>query len=251
MKKLTWIGITLFLTACAGGDDNDDGMADDTSGGSVGESGSTTDAMTTTMTTAPTTAETLSTTTDPATTDATTTDPATTDPDTGDSSTGEPADLSCESYCSIYAASCVDHSEYSNDQDCLDNCAQWPIGEAADTGVDSLGCRIYHATVAGSTDPEEHCPHAGPSGDGMCVAADAPDCATYCMRYFENCTGDLNAFMDETECNAECSTWYAGTFKDTDGHTIGCHSYHAMAAAGDAETHCPHAGPGGGGICVL
>jgi hypothetical protein len=250
VKKLTWIGIALFLTACAGGDD-DDGMADDdTSGGSVGETstGMTTDPMTTTMTTAPTTAETLSTTTDPATTDATT---ETTDPDTGDSSTGEPPELSCESYCSIYAASCVDHSEYSNEQDCLDNCAQWPIGEAADTGIDSLGCRIYHATVAGSTDPETHCPHAGPSGDATCVTADSPDCATYCTRYFENCTGDLNAFMDEGECNAECATWYPGTFKDTAGHTIGCHSYHAMAAAQDAETHCPHAGPGGGGICVL
>jgi hypothetical protein len=35
------------------------------------------------------------------------------------------------------------------------------------------------------------------------------------------------------------------------GHTIGCHTYHAMAAANDEALHCPHAGPGGGGVCVL
>lgn len=253
MAKTTWIGFLFLLGACAGGDGDDDTNADDSSG-SVGETtSSSTDAMTTamTMTTAPTTAETLSTTTN--TTDGETGTGTTDDPSTDDTapeSTGS-AEVSCEEYCSVYAASCVDHTEYANEQDCMDNCAQWPVGEAADTAVDSLGCRLYHATVAGSTDPEMHCPHAGPSGDATCVNADSPTCDVYCMRYFESCEGNLNAFADEAECMAECSTWYAGTFKDTEGHTIGCHSYHAMAAMSDAETHCPHAGPGGGGICVL
>jgi len=35
----------------------------------------------------------------------------------------------------------------------------------------------------------------------------------------------------------------AGTSADTTGNTIGCHLYHANAAAGTgAMTHCPHAG---------
>ncbi|MBC8069760.1 MAG: hypothetical protein IAG13_15590 [Deltaproteobacteria bacterium] len=246
--KLTWIGIAMFLTACAGGDGDDDTMADDSSG-SIGDSssGDSSSGMTT-MTTAPTTAETLSTTDTTATDDGSSTDPSATGDSSGD--TGEP-ELSCASYCDTYATSCVDHTEYANEQDCLDNCAQWSIGTAADTANDTLGCRIYHATVAGSTDPDVHCPHAGPSGSGMCIAAEAPTCDVYCMRYFENCEGGLIAFDDEAQCMSDCSTWYAGTFKDTEGHTIGCHSYHANAALGDPATHCPHAGPGGGGICVL
>ena len=40
---------------------------------------------------------------------------------------------------------------------------------------DSLGCRIYHSTVASSIDPSVHCPHAGPNGDGICADDGAPD----------------------------------------------------------------------------
>lgn len=232
---------------CASGNGNDDDGANDSSGsvgdGSEGGSssgGATSATSATSASTTATTAETLSTTA------------ATAESDSGamDSSTGE-ATLDCTSYCDVYMTACVDHSEYANTEDCMANCEQWPVGDAADTGADSLGCRLYHATVAGSTDPELHCPHAGPSGAQTCVAAEAPTCDLYCMRYFTNCTGDLNAFMDTDECMAECSTWYPGAETDVSGHTVGCHSYHANAAVSDAETHCPHAGPGGGGICVL
>ena len=36
-----------------------------------------------------------------------------------------------------------------------------------------------------------------------------------------------------------------------DGHTVGCHLYHTIAAGDDAMLHCPHAAPAGGGVCVL
>jgi hypothetical protein len=159
--------------------------------------------------------------------------------------------LTCADYCGIYLEACGDFSAYANEQHCLDNCAQWPVGSADDTESDSLGCRIYHATVAASVDANFHCPHAGPNGDGVCVAAGAPSCTLYCSRYLTNCTEDLNAYIDEADCMTQCSTWYPGTEDDLVGHTVGCHTYHAGAAAAGPEEHCPHAGPGGGGVCVL
>lgn len=243
---MTLILCVSLLPACAGGDDDgDDATVGDS--GSVGEStgsssGDATDTMSTTMTTAPTTAETLSTT-------ATTEDDSSgTDP-TGDTTGGD--GLGCAEYCGIYLSACADFSEYANEQDCMDNCAQWPVGAETDTANDSLGCRLYHVTVASSTDPEMHCTHAGPSGAATCVDADAPTCDLYCTRYFGACTEDLNAYADMTDCLDQCAQWYPGAETDVAGHTIACRSYHAGAAVAGPEEHCPHAGPGGGGVCVL
>ncbi|MCA9708619.1 MAG: hypothetical protein KDK70_22410, partial [Myxococcales bacterium] len=149
------------------------------------------------------------------------------------SSTGDepPMELSCEAYCGIYMDACQDFGEYANEQHCLDHCAQWPIGTMADTAGDSLGCRTYHVTVASSTDPQLHCPHAGPSGMHVCVDEGAPDCDLYCTRYFNNCEGDLNLWADMDECMSTCGEWYPGGATDTSGHSIGCRAYYANLAA--------------------
>jgi hypothetical protein len=248
-NTLSLLGMLAMVVACSEGDGNDDaagsedaGTIGDDSGGSTGGDTGVTSVTSATATTIPTT-----------TNDTTTSDSESTGgpEDTGDpESTGGGA-LGCAEYCEIYLGACPDFNEYANEADCMANCEQWPLGEAADTAHDSLGCRTYHATVAASTDPSLHCPHAGPSGAATCVAEDAPTCDVYCMRYFDNCMDDLNVFPDMAACMTECGTWYAGTFKDVDGHTVGCHSYHANAAMGDADLHCPHAATGGGGICVL
>ena len=249
-NTLTLLGMLAMVVACAEGDDDrDDGagteagtVADD-SGGTSGDDGGTMTATSVTSATSATTATTA--TTDPS------GDPETSGTEDGDPETTGGEATGCTAYCDVYLAGCVDFNEYANEADCVANCEQWPIGEMDETAEDSLGCRLYHATVASSTDPELHCPHAGPSGAGMCIAGDAPTCELYCTRYFENCTGELNVFEDEAACMAECGQWYPGSKADVDGHTVGCHSYHANAAAGDPEMHCPHAAPGGGGICVL
>jgi hypothetical protein len=236
----------LFASACAAGD-GDDTNADDTTGGSVDPT-TTTDPATTDPSTTMTTDMT---TTAPTSLTMTTDDTMDSSGGTDESSTGEPADLSCDSYCSIYATACADFAEYANDADCLANCAQWPVGVQDETEGDSLGCRLYHVTVASQTEPDMHCPHSGPSGDGICVEDLAPDCDTYCADFEANCIGDLYTYEDTADCLEQCSAWYPGTAKDTAGHTIGCHTYHAGAAMADPEEHCPHAGAGGGGICVL
>ena len=179
-------------------------------------------------------------------------DPFDTDEPTGGSSSGTgDALLDCASYCDIYLDACGDFSEYANPQHCMDHCQQWPIGVSEDVAGDTLGCRTYHVTVASSTDPALHCPHAGPSGDGVCVAEEAPDCTLYCSRYFNNCTGELGVYVDEADCLAQCEPWYPGSSGDTQGDSIGCRAYYAGLAAGDPQTHCPSAGPGGGDQCVL
>jgi len=171
--------------------------------------------------------------------------------DSGDSTGGPPA-LTCESYCSVYLDGCTDFSVYANEQDCMDHCGQWPEGTAEDTAGDTLGCRIYHATVASSTEPELHCPHSGPSGDGVCADKAAPDCATYCDTYMGNCTGDNDVYADLDDCMTQCAPWYPGVEGDTAGNSIGCRTYHGgVPALGDPMLHCPHAGPGGDGVCVF
>jgi hypothetical protein len=52
-------------------------------------------------------------------------------------------------------------------------------------------------------------------------------------------------------CLSTCNgaSWSIGTAGATSGNSIACRTYHAGAAAGDPATHCPHAGPTGGGVC--
>ena len=158
------------------------------------------------------------------TTDGTTGAPTTTDPTTGG------VELTCESYCEIYATACKDFSEYDNTDACLAQCGQWPLGEVNATAGDSLGCRLYHVTVASTTDPNVHCPHAGPNGAATCVEAGAPTCEAYCSKYFANCKDDLNLYIDEADCAAKCAEWYPGKENDAAGDSVGCRLYHAGAA---------------------
>ena len=255
MRTATWLLtplLALGLSACG-----DDGTTDTDASTSTSTSMSapTTNMsapMTEAMTSEPT--STTDATDSTAASEPSTSEPATsttaTDTSTTDDSTGNPAALSCESYCDLYQMGCQDFSEYANTEECLSQCAQWPIGLPEDTAGDSLGCRTYHVTVANTTDPNVHCPHAGPNGAETCVSADAPQCGDYCSVYFNNCTEKLNLYKDMDDCMAQCGEWYPGVKDASEGDSIGCRTYHAGVAQSDAMTHCPHAGPGGAGVCV-
>ena len=59
-------------------------------------------------------------------------------------------------------------------------------------------------------------------------------------------------FSTMTACMHACALMPAGKVGDQSGNTVGCRTYHAMAAGGGASaaaTHCPHAGMSGGGVC--
>jgi hypothetical protein len=245
-SRLAFIALASLLSACADGEDN--GVDDSTTGPDLGSGSSTSSGEPPATSASASGSSTMS-----SSTAGPSESSGDTMPETGDSGSesGEPMDLDCDAYCSIYMDACQDFSEYANAQHCLDHCAQWPVGEPADTMHDSLGCRTYHVTVASTTDPTLHCPHSGPSGDHTCIAEDAPTCDVYCSRYFTNCTDDLNQWASMDECMTECDLWYPGTTGDTEGHTVGCRAYWANLAKGDPELNCGNAGPGGGDVCVL
>jgi hypothetical protein len=49
-----------------------------------------------------------------------------------------------------------------------------------------------------------------------------------------------------------CAKFPVGDAGNTAGNTLGCRAYHtglAAQSAGNAKTHCPHAGPYGAGVC--
>src|SRR5262249_44955799 len=117
-------------------------------------------------------------------------------------------------------------------------------GAAADTSGDTLGCRIYHAGNA-AMDPATHCVHAGPSGGGHCGTA----CEGFCSLVVAECPTQYPTAGD-------CMTTCAGHPADppvstavTTGNSRSCRIYHAVAAASDPTTHCPHTGSAAGGPC--
>ena len=91
----------------------------------------------------------------------------------------------------------------------------------------------------------------GGGGDGGGVGGGpAVTCDTYCADVMSNCTGDNAQFGDDTACKAVCATYAAGAAGAMDGASLACRAYHGGAPATSAPgTHCPHAGPLGGGIC--
>jgi hypothetical protein len=259
MRTASWIltPVLVFgLTACPGDDNETDSTTASTTNTTPGTTTMTTSTTTmTTSTTDPTTS-----TTDPptSTTDMTSSTTSTTDMTSSTSTTDMTTDttgggaLSCDAYCALYMSGCANFAEYDNVEACLDQCSQWPVGTEADLEGDTLGCRTYHVTVANAQDPDVHCPHASPNGGGVCSAADAPKCADYCTAYLANCTGDNNAYKNEADCLDQCSHFYPGEKGATEGDSVGCREYHAgNPALSDPDTHCPHAGPGGGGVCAV
>jgi hypothetical protein len=90
---------------------------------------------------------------------------------------------------------------------------------------------------------------AGGEGGGGGGGTAAPTCETYCAQVKANCEGDLAVYASDDICMSTCGAMPVGTLDDVSGNTLGCRQYHSGAAAMDAATHCPHAGPGGAGFC--
>ncbi len=166
-----------------------------------------------------------------------------------------PFGVTCEYYCASITSTCTgDNAQYADEQACLDYCkvaGAFPEGTIDDVDGNSLGCRVYHAGVAGQVSPEVHCPHAGPSGADTCGSW----CDNYCHLAQQNCTGGNELYANEAECLSACDTFDTGGEPgDTSGGTAQCKIYHLGVAGSDGDTsaaiHCPHGGADGGGICV-
>jgi len=133
-------------------------------------------------------------------------------------------------------------------------CAAFPAGTSSDTAVDSLACRVYHATVAANAattiEVSAHCLHAGATGGSTCGTV----CEAYCDVSAELCTGTNSLYASTAACLSACADFdFTGTLGTSFGGTYQCRAYHlAAAASGDdtyKDTHCPHAGASPTGYC--
>lgn len=81
-----------------------------------------------------------------------------------------PASPGCTDYCTQVTANCTGaNAQYDDMAECLAYCssAAWPEGTAGEMSNNTLSCRLYHVGVAAGM-PDVHCPHAGPTGAGVC-----------------------------------------------------------------------------------
>ncbi|MEZ4401134.1 MAG: DUF4331 family protein [Kofleriaceae bacterium] len=86
-----------------------------------------------------------------------------------------PAGTLCETYCANMDANCTgDNAQYLNTADCMSFCAEagWPDGAPGAMAGNSLECRVYHSGAPAASNGALHCPHAGPTGDGVCGTVD-------------------------------------------------------------------------------
>ena len=74
-------------------------------------------------------------------------------------------------------------------------------------------------------------------------------CPAFCAGIMLTCTGPNEQWASAADCEVDCGTWPLGTEGDTTGNSLACRGYHLSVAMTDPATHCPHAGPTGGGVC--
>jgi len=160
----------------------------------------------------------------------------------------------CAKTCGLITASCVStNRQFTNLAQCLQVCPAWPVGTAADTAGDTLGCRQYHAGVANSsaTNADAHCAHTGQSPVGIC----GTNCQAFCDQSIATCgtSGTNSQFASLAACTTACAQWSAGVSGATAGDSLACRLYHVTVAGGSAAlatAHCSHTGTSGGGVCV-
>jgi hypothetical protein len=150
--------------------------------------------------------------------------------------------------------------QYAMVSQCMGAAAGFPnTGALADAnrdaGVNSLGCREYHAQAALEA-PLVHCQHAGPSGGDVCgsfleawtsLLAGAPCSDTLQISKLVTAVGmaKVNTLIPQKAAGAGAYT----TSLDNGGNTQACRIYHLGVANTPAPTHCSHGFISGGNNC--
>jgi hypothetical protein len=154
------------------------------------------------------------------------------------------AELTCASYCSTIAGNCTAANlMYGSSAECMATCTAFTAGTLADTGGNTLGCRLYHAGNAGGsqTAADTHCRHAGPGGDGVCGA----NCEGFCTVVLDACAGQAQPpYANMGACMTACGGFATTPIyvANATGNNLACRLYHATAAAANPGLHCPHTG---------
>jgi len=105
---------------------------------------------------------------------------------------------SCDDYCTIELAACTDAlAQYQSLDQCKAVCNALDPGTNSDIAGNTVGCRRYHSFNS-TTQPDTHCSHSGPLGDGHCGHDDAKagttgNCESYCRLVAAACPDDFKA----------------------------------------------------------
>ena len=172
--------------------------------------------------------------------------------------TGDDDDASsndCASYCAERALSCGEPDVVVCQTRCNDALAnQWMApGTPSDTIGNSLGCRIYHTSIATVTGDPIECDQGnlfgGTSANGF-PCSEPQLTEAYCALAMTHCTGPYELFSGYWDCLALAGGLPTnGQLNTTAGNYIECRIYHLEVAASGPEVHCPHGSTGGGGVC--
>ncbi len=147
----------------------------------------------------------------------------------------------CAAYCtSIMSACTADHQQFTSADQCLASCKAYPVGTAADTSGNTLGCRAHAATAAASDATQ--CTAAGPGGAGKC----GNDCDGFCQIAMMYCTAANSAavYPDLATCKTTCAMFPdTATFNVTDTtlqteKQVACLLYHVQEGSVDPPDHC-------------
>jgi hypothetical protein len=108
----------------------------------------------------------------------------------------------CATYCGLVMTSCQGgFAVYQSEDECKATCKTFERGQHGDTGVNTLRCRRYHAYAA-LDGPEEHCAHAGPTGDGHCASppeVGPGNCVSYCRILRDACPLEYESRFDPAD----------------------------------------------------
>ncbi|HVU52778.1 MAG TPA: hypothetical protein VHL80_18985 [Polyangia bacterium] len=115
----------------------------------------------------------------------------------------------CATYCTDIMKACTGaNQQYSDMANCMKICSYMPQGLPADTGTDSVNCRINYTNDKTVADTATRCRGAGPESYGTC----GEDCNTFCTVATSYCsaaggyagTAPYKSFDD---CKMYCEQW--------------------------------------------
>jgi hypothetical protein len=153
-----------------------------------------------------------------------------------------PAPPSCERYCRTVGATCTGaQAVYENEAQCLATCAALPLGSDDDEFENTVGARTYHGGEPAAFSPETHCPHASPTGDGVCGDEETGPCDSYCTLLPAACPGvslSRDACLSDCASFPEQKTYAVATAEERGG--LACRMLAVTRALEtDDEAHCP------------
>lgn len=174
---------------------------------------------------------------------------------------GADEEPTCQDVCRVTQNVCKDElAVWESEEQCLEACKVFDVGTGADMTENTVGCRKYHAGVAGSA-PGTHCRHASPTGDGTCGTYSASDeklgnCESYCLLVEAACWEDpAYPFPSREDCENTCeaelankgakagSNYTVATAES--GDTLQCRTLHAVRALEAKATDLCDAAYGG------